>query len=357
MFGNIKIHNFRGVSQLEIDDFRQVNLFVGKNNCGKSSVLEALFLNAGASNPDLPRRINKLIRKMDNVDEPSFRTLFNNFDYSKSIIINTGVKDSNESRELTITPSIAAREMAIPVSATSESIATNATGDDVNGLRLRFRLVDMEKHEKAIETRLLVKGINIQLESPSDFDFIDTLKGRLVSSDLSLAGLSEMFDKVQTEKKVDDILRVLQKIEPALKEIRLGKDGALMCDVGLPKLVPMNIMGDGIIKVLCIILAIVASSDGILLIDEVENGLHYSSLGIMWEAILHSAQELNVQVFATTHSYECIKAFCSSNGQMELGNEDNRRCYRIERKGEKFRVETYNAEEVCASIDSGWEVR
>jgi AAA15 family ATPase/GTPase len=56
-------------------------------------------------------------------------------------------------------------------------------------------------------------------------------------------------------------------------------------------------------------LALVSAADGILLIDEIENGLHYSVQLDMWRLIFRTARELNVQVFATTHSWDCISAF------------------------------------------------
>ncbi|MBQ7698224.1 MAG: AAA family ATPase, partial [Paludibacteraceae bacterium] len=58
-FKNIDIKNFRGIKHLSIDDFSRVNVFLGQNNSGKSSVLEAIFLLAGMSNPDLPLGLNK----------------------------------------------------------------------------------------------------------------------------------------------------------------------------------------------------------------------------------------------------------------------------------------------------------
>ena len=59
-FKNIDIKNFRGIEHLKIDDFARVNVFLGQNNSGKSSVLEALMLLMGMSNPDMPQQLNYL---------------------------------------------------------------------------------------------------------------------------------------------------------------------------------------------------------------------------------------------------------------------------------------------------------
>ncbi|MCR4918938.1 MAG: AAA family ATPase, partial [Prevotella sp.] len=59
-FKNIEIKNFRGIDHLKIDDFSRVNILLGQNSSGKSSVLECLLLMMGMSNPDLPHTINSI---------------------------------------------------------------------------------------------------------------------------------------------------------------------------------------------------------------------------------------------------------------------------------------------------------
>jgi AAA15 family ATPase/GTPase len=68
-------------------------------------------------------------------------------------------------------------------------------------------------------------------------------------------------------------------------------------------------MGDGMNRMLNLILALVNAQNGMLLVDEVENGIHYSIQPDLWRLVFHTAQRLNVQVFATTHSLDCVHAF------------------------------------------------
>ena len=72
---------------------------------------------------------------------------------------------------------------------------------------------------------------------------------------------------------------------------------------------PLYSLGDGMLRALGISLALVNAKDGILLIDEFENGLYYTVQPDLWQFIFRVARHLNVQVFATTHSWDCIKAF------------------------------------------------
>ena len=121
-----------------------------------------------------------------------------------------------------------------------------------------------------------------------------------------------------------------------------------------PKL-PANLMGGGIMKLLNTALAMLNMQDGFVLLDEIENGLDYSSQRKLWDAIFSWAQRLNVQVFASTHSMECIKAFSDCAEAGLFGMEAKR--FRIERTGDKFRTVEYTRELLAESLDSSWEVR
>jgi AAA15 family ATPase/GTPase len=82
--------------------------------------------------------------------------------------------------------------------------------------------------------------------------------------------------------------------------------------VGIDERIPLSSLGNGMLRVLGIALALVNAEDGILLIDEFENSLYYSVQSDLWRLIFQIAHRLNIQVFATTHSWDCIKAFQSA---------------------------------------------
>lgn len=109
------------------------------------------------------------------------------------------------------------------------------------------------------------------------------------------------------KKRMNTIVQILREIE----SIRMGNNENIYFNIGADELVPINIMGDGIIRTLSVLSSIYEMEHGILLIDKIENGLHYSSLKIFWKAILTAAQMFDVQIIATTHSYECIEALVS----------------------------------------------
>src|SRR5262249_1285242 len=117
------------------------------------------------------------------------------------------------------------------------------------------------------------------------------------------------FGELEAAKRQDEILPALQILEPRLKRlslIPLSAEPVIDGDIGLPRLVPVAFMGDGVRRLLSIVLAIANASGGVVLIDEIENGLHYSVQKQVWQAIAKAARRLDVQVFATTHSWECL---------------------------------------------------
>ena len=105
MYKHVTIESFRGIKHLEIEDFRQVNLFVGKNNCGKTTILEGLFLLTGPTNAELPLRINTF-RNFTTIDENSWRLIFNKLDVNSDVKISGELKEPKEKRNLIIKPRV-----------------------------------------------------------------------------------------------------------------------------------------------------------------------------------------------------------------------------------------------------------
>ena len=357
MYKNITINGFRGIKHLQIDDFQQINLFVGKNNCGKTTILEGIFLLMGATNAGLPVKINSF-RGFNIIDEKSWRLNFNKLDADSTIEIFGELKNPNEKRKLLIKPSTKPVATIIKNTIDKETIDIkdiySGLSPDMDGLILEYSLQKgASKKLKKITTTIKKEDQEIKVELPKDHK--EHLKGVFINAKTVLGDIVKRYSDIQIRKQSNKIITVLREIEPSLDSLSLGADEIIYCDIGLNRLMPINVMGDGILRVFSIISAISDMENGIILIDEIENGLHYSSQEILWNAIFKFAKEFNVQVFATTHSMECIKAFSSSYSQIVQNN--NVRLYRIERKDDDFKVVSYDLETLVASLDSDWEVR
>jgi hypothetical protein len=117
--------------------------------------------------------------------------------------------------------------------------------------------------------------------------------------------------------------------------------------------VPLRTLGDGVNRFFSIALALVHAKNGILLVDEIENGIHYSVQADLWRLIFETAARLNVQVFATTHSYDCIKAFEEAARQ----SEEEGVLVRLARKGDRTMVGEFDERELEIAVEGEIEVR
>jgi len=139
----------------------------------------------------------------------------------------------------------------------------------------------------------------------------------------------------------------------------MGAGGVVYADIGVDRLIPINVMGDGIRRILAMLAAISERKNGILLIDEIENGLHYTTLSILWKAILKAASDNNVQLFITTHSYECVQAIAKTyQDQKAVIEKDFISLFRIEKNSKsQHRAFQYTADTLIAGIEKEFEVR
>lgn len=168
--------------------------------------------------------------------------------------------------------------------------------------------------------------------------------------------LYERLDKIIQAKEEEKFISLLKQFDRRIKRISLGAGNMVYVDIGLNSLVPVQLMGDGIIKFLTFLVNIEVYKNGILLIDEIENGIHYSVLDLLWKSIYDAANAYNVQIFSTTHSFECVKAFSNINSEI-LINEDSLRLFRIENIGDNIKAFKYGSEVLQTSLESNWEVR
>ena len=151
---------------------------------------------------------------------------------------------------------------------------------------------------------------------------------------------------------------VLRGIEPRLKDLIVlshQETPMIYGALGGKTPIPISLMGEGVARMLSIAMAMVNTKGGSVLIDEIENGLHYSILPGLWKMIIEIARQLNVQVFAATHSDECIQA--ASEYVQANQSQDDLRLYRLDRLQDGTRVVDYSAKTLAAAIDAEIEVR
>ena len=171
--------------------------------------------------------------------------------------------------------------------------------------------------------------------------------------------VANLFGRLVKSKRVQDLelVNILKLVEPRLLQLDvIPSAGSSMIygDIGLDQMLPISLMGDGMERVIGIVLSIANASGGIVLIDEVENGIHHSILSNFWQVIDKAARDFDTQVIATTHGYECIreahKAFSASDSYDFL-------FHRLDRIGDRVESATYDREALEAAIKAEFEVR
>jgi AAA15 family ATPase/GTPase len=357
MFKKIAIKGFRGIKELELDDFRQINLFVGKNNCGKSTILESLYLAIAPTNAQLPVKIN-MFRGLQNFDENMWLTLFHKMSKDSNITISTEL-DTKDERKLIIKPNMKSATTNTKIRGEPIDVSSDVSGSSlmfpaINGLLIDYSVKQKSRKKlKKYNAQISLNGINVDITPPKGYK--ENLNGAYMQPQTIFTDVSKNFDEVQVRKQIDLIVDVLKEIDDSLVNLSLGKD-VIYCDIGFDRLMPINVMGDGMYRLLAIVLAISTQQNGILLIDEIDTGLHYSAQEILWNVIFKSAKKFNVQIFASTHSLECIKAFssiCSNQSPKEIDT----KLYRIEKRDDNIKAIDYDEEVLAATLDSGWEMR
>jgi len=164
---------------------------------------------------------------------------------------------------------------------------------------------------------------------------------------------AERYDSLNKADLVETFENALRTVEPDLKRTSLGLDNGrsiIHADVGYG-LVPFTTLGSGSKRLSTILLALTYGRKGVVLIDELENGFHHSALEKVWNIIYDFANNNGTQVFATTHSNECIQA---AYNKFQNRDKLNFQVHRIEKQQGKIEVHTFNCKiRSMSSTDSG----
>lgn len=331
----IKIDTFRGISDLDINDLSHVNLIVGDNNCGKTSILEAIQL---LRVPDDITNVFRVSRIRDSYTGSSRMPIFDSFmsmltgENDKTLSVSCAYE--NDSDTLLKTSSVLIRgsikRVLFDINELSEDERfahrqhmldpDDNEIDEFVGELISKTDVDTNKKSIIINGFTNVTGrevgtdelINIRYLSPishiTNFAFNQIVKNEKYKK--ICIRVLKMFDE-----KIDDLLFL--KTEYSYRPVEYVKNSA----VGL---MPLSTYGDGIKKVLSIANAIAQSAGGILLIDEIETAIHAKYYDEIFKFIIKAAVQYNVQLFITTHSIEAVDGLLNtqvSNGEYSLADE------------------------------------
>lgn len=174
--------------------------------------------------------------------------------------------------------------------------------------------------------------------------------------------LGEFWDRIVLTPNEDRVVEALQIIAPEVERIASlsrssgrGQTGSIVLKLsGSDDRMPIGSHGEGLKRLLVLAVNLVNVPGGLLLVDEIDTGLHFSVLAHMWKLLIEVARNLDVQVLATTHSLDCLRALARTvEKHPALG--DDVSVFRVQRGHES--ATRYSAEEILSAVEHDMEIR
>lgn len=357
MLKAITVREFRCFRELQLDGFERINLFSGANNVGKTALLEAIFLHMGGFNAGLPRLIEDMrgLGSQSADPEDLWGWLFPGRDLTR-VIRTDGTDESGQGHALTVRASNIGS--ALPASGSYDDTspgagsAAFATGGVARGLRLECRFSD----GVTVQSRADVTPSGLRIE-PASRERFPTAILLPAAHHGAARDNATMFTRLEQSGRTEWLTAALRRVDPRLKRLAIlvaGGGPMVHADLGEGALVPVSHVGQGFGRTLSALLAISLARDGIVLIDEVENGVYHEAMDHVWGAIREASVHANAQVFATTHSWECIR---SAHAMFPVGPECNLRLYRLDRVDGTIEATSYDADSLSMALRTEMEVR
>jgi AAA15 family ATPase/GTPase len=359
MYSQFRVQNFRGFKDLELKDLARVNLIAGKNNVGKTSLLEALYIFNNPYNAELPVKVNtfrgmRMLRiNATNHLDTSLDSLFYDFDASQQIQLDGNEGDKDYKYIIRIPNDNKIRESSIAIN--ENGIFEGSASDEV----LPTQPIEIEDKNGHIERAFIsVRNEKISFKNPN----VRTINQSYFFSATwreSASIIAERYSDIVTAGHENNLIETLRAVEPKIQSLRLlyqANEPFIAAETGERKPIPLIFMGDGIVRLLNLATAIGNAVDGFVLIDEIENGLHYSIQTDVWKAIAKAAELFNVQIFATTHSFEMLRAAHEAFSQSSEYNFAFHRLYRSQKTGE-IDVVSYQQDNMESALEMNLEMR
>ena len=352
-FRDITIKNFRGIDDLEIKDFAPINIFVGKNNVGKTSILEAIFLLSGMSNLPLALQINGRRGVQTHQQEDGLRYLFHNMSLDKQVSIK-GHTERDEVRQLTISPKIKSIDTGIQGSSSSLTTKTEQAKTLV-GLIAEYGIGDELKYHD----ELLTEKDPFEFKSGEEYEesILCTFLSPVQRSNKST---QEEIDSLIKAKKKTDIVECLQLFDLRVRNLESSSLGIFIEVDDVRELLPLGMLGDGMSKYLNIVASALVTKIGgsnVILLDEFENGLHYTAQRKLWSILCKIVKETGLQLFITTHSIEALRSLADEMEEENIGD-DFMSLYTIDSTARSgLQAYRYNAGGIRTAIENEIELR
>lgn len=331
-----KVENFKKFDSLEVNDIGQFNLIVGDNNVGKTCLLEALLVDEdpqqllnnfwlALKKRGLIFQIEKITSEINGIS--STKTIYPKENYFKKYIL------GNKSDYL----SFKCNNNSILVSVVDSNFGNNDFENDF--IHINDLLLNIYKNNGGILNFPLISFNDTPLETES----------------------RSIYENLKTKREKQILIDVLKVVNPKIVDIELRENFEDLKSVFLisyedkDEFIPLNFLGDGFKRIFYIALKALSLKGKRILIDEIEIGIHYSKMKDFWVNIFKICNELDIQLFATTHSQECIEAYVEASN--EVGGKNIRLIRLQENKDKSIKAICYKEEYIEYMVESNTEER
>ena len=374
---SLEVKKYKNFEHLTLNDLANINLIVGKNNVGKSALLEAVSI--FASNGDLEQikavlasrgegvGFSSSVEKSAEKEMERFLSLYHQWNVPNFL---------NHPIEISANEKLSGRKInfSMRLAGYIKSIET-----DSQGFERPYKLLE-DNNEAMFENPDIHIGLLLNYDERKTFYMFNGERKRNPAEGLKAFEYvrtnqimgdknPKLYDKIALTPNEKYIIKALQIIEPQIENINFLKDDKApgQSDERVPFVVFKNdskryrlsAMGDGINRILTIILAMLNCENGVLLIDEFENGLHYSVQYQLWKVINDLSTKLNVQVFATTHSMDTLRSLSELINDYPIEEmQDKVACYYLQRtQTNEIKGYRYSADNFEFLINKGEDIR
>jgi AAA ATPase-like protein len=312
MLKSFSAKNFRGLKDFEVHNLTRINLIVGDNDVGKTALTEALFAHLAQGNILALVQLKGFRRSPFVADESCWDDFFHNFDTSLNIeLASIDAKGVDRTSRISV-----GRKTQMNVAVPSAS-GTNVEGQQqrilsaaamYRPLRVEFKTSSAKEpfsNELTFDPqRRTFTQIAEFTPEPNSFYFS-------TAGPPELEGLVRNLSNILVGKKQSDVIALGKTIEANIQGLSVASPKGLpevFVDTGEATLMPLTLFGSGVVRAIGIGSAIPAHQGGVVLVDEIETGIYFSRLGEFWRTIFEMAKKDDVQIVATSHSDECVRA-------------------------------------------------
>ncbi len=359
MFRRITIDGFRGIDDFSIEDFRRVNVMVGRNGGGKTSILEAMAVVGTPTAPGFLLKAN-LCREMPPPNSRAWHsllTLFSGMDPHRRMLFE--YQTDTEEASVVADAIFGASGADAPDTGADQSSALSSTGigyeETLRGLRMQYRPREGEEVEAVLD--LLETGFQQTVKAKTRHRFAGAffIHARRASS---LGETASALTTLYSNKSEGRFIDAVRNVDPRVQRLvpgTQGKQPTVLADLGGATLVPMSVLGDGFCRVALIVTGIVSSEPGkLLIVDEIDSGLHRSVMRGLWKSVLELSRQYDFQVFCSTHNEEMLRQTLPAFSD----EPDALRVYRIDRSTDgKVSQQPYDYAMLHDAEAAGMDVR